>query len=127
MDREFPGHNKRRVVIDAAERTITFVNCHWPNRFLAKGYDGHYVCTFDGIRSVRAFGIGSARRLFISTQAGRCAISPDWEGCAELQEALQRIATVSEGARWQDDPRILFPVMFVLIFGIVGGIIWWLL
>lgn len=127
VDWEFPGADKRRIVVDAGERHVTFVNCLWPRRFLARGYEGYHCCGFEDIVSAREFGAGKLRRLYISTRHGRCAVSPEWTGYDELRDALQSISTVTTGGGWLDDPRVLMPAMFVVVFGIVSLVIYLLL
>lgn len=127
VDHSFPGDVKRRVVVDAGRREVTFINCLWPRRFFARGYEHQHCYPFSDILSAREFGAGQLRRLYIGTSTGRCVVAPDWTGYDELVKALKKISSVTTGARWLDDPRILMPVMLVAIFGIVGAIIYFLL
>ncbi|MEW4528415.1 MAG: hypothetical protein ACF8PG_13240 [Maioricimonas sp. JB045] len=126
-DREHPGGFERRITVNVGRREVTFVNCLWPRRFLARGYEPVHTCPFDDILEARDFGAGELRRLVIATRRGRCAVSADWIGFGPLRETLQQIASVTESGRLMDNPWILMPTLLVVIFGIVGGIIWLLL
>ncbi|QDU41221.1 hypothetical protein Mal4_55860 [Maioricimonas rarisocia] len=127
FDRDHPGGFERRIAIDVDRRVVTFINCLWPRRFLVRGYEPQHTCPFDDVLEARDFGAGELRRLVIATRTGRCAVSADWIGFEELREALQKIASVTESGSAMDNPGILIPTMVVVIFGIVGGVIWMLL
>lgn len=120
------GPGQQRIVLDARDQSITFENCHWPRSFWSWRGEERRVCQFEDILAVHDFGLGQHRSVFISTRFGRCRVFADWEGYAQVREALSRIATVTERGSWEDDPRWI-PVYCVVIVAIVAGILYLLL
>ena len=104
-----PGGFERRITVDAGWREVTFVNCLWPRRFLAGGYEAYHRCGFADVLTAHGFGVGRYRRLHVGTRRGRRAVSPDWDGYESLRAALGRIATGTASNRLLDDPRVLMP------------------
>lgn len=145
---DIPG---QRIVVDRRQRTVTFENCHLPRSGLGLGCEQRRVCQFEEILAVRDFLIGEHHgrilrlifllghlihiptnakdqgSLWISTPSGRTRVFANWSHFAELRSLLKEICSPqSTKAPWEDDPRMI-PVFFVLIFAIVGGIIWFCL
>lgn len=143
-----PDIPHQRVVLDRIQRTVTFENCHLPRSGLGLGCEQRRVCQFEEIVAARDFLIGEHRgrvlrlifllgrlihiptnaneqgALWISTQFGRARVFANWSQFAELRSLLREICSQqSTKGHWEDDPRMI-PVFVVLIFAIVGGIIW---
>lgn len=127
VDWDFPTEDKRRIIVNSTTGEVVFVNCHWLKRFFANGYDAVHQCDFEDILVAREVGAGELRRLHISTRQGRCAVSPDWDGYANLRDALQKISSGTSSGTLVDDPRILMAAVMAIVFTIVGAAIWFLL
>ena len=144
---ENPDSSDQRVVLNLTQRTVIFENCHSPRSGIG-GFGSEPVreCNFDEILAVNDFLTGNHRGLFyklifafshvnsgdlasvfISTDFGRSRIFAKWNGFPELCSELRQICSQqSRSGHWEDDPRLM-PLFLVLIFAIVGGIIWLLL
>lgn len=141
----------QRVIVDATRRTVTFVNCHQPRTGLGYGFETERVCDLDEILAVHDFltgehrgaflrmlfflghlihmpvDPGSMESIFVSTTNGRARIFAGWSGFAELRSRLREACSQrSQNGPWTDNPAFL-PVFLIVIFAIVGGLIWLLL
>jgi hypothetical protein len=142
-----PDSSSQRLVLNLTQRTAVFENCHSPRSGIGGfGFEPFRECNFDEILAVNDFLTGDHRGLFykiiftfshvnagdlasvfISTDFGRSRIFAKWNGFAELRSELRQICSQqSRRGHWEDDPRLM-PVYVVMIFAIVGGIIWLLL
>ena len=144
---ENPDSSDQRVVLNLTQRTASFENCHSPRSGIGGfGFEPIRECNFDEILAINDFLTGDHRGLFyklifafshvnsgdlasvfISTDFGRSRIFAKWNGFPELRSELRQICSQqSRSGHWEDDPRLM-PLFLVLIFAIVGGIIWLLL
>ncbi len=144
---ENPDSSGQRVVLNLTQRTASFENCHSPRSGIGEfGFEPIRECSFNEILAVNDFLTGDHRGLFyklifafshvnsgdlasvfISTDFGRSRIFAKWNGFPELRSELRQICSQqSRSGLWEDDPRLM-PLFLVLIFAIVGGIIWLLL
>ena len=149
-DPDFPGPDRRRIILDLSEQTATFENCHWPRKSLSSGYDAVCVCRFEDLLAAHDFLSGEHRgrwlrtvlslghltsvavkpseleSIFISTSFGRCRVFADWNGFEEFRQGLREVCKASPAGHWSDDPRLI-PLYVVIMLAVAGGLIWWLL
>jgi hypothetical protein len=144
---ENPDSSDQRVVLNLTQRIAIFENCHSPRSGIGGfGFEPIRECNFTEIFAANDFLTGDHRGLFykliftfshvnsgdlasvfISTDFGRSRIFAKWNGFPELRSELRQICSQqSRSGHWEDDPRLM-PLFLVLIFAIVGGIIWLLL
>lgn len=114
----------RRVAIDPDAATVTFDNCHFPNRFFSWGMDPEYTCRISDLRGVcwNMEGCGRLWRrepvLEVVTPAGRAILPKASAGFDAVYAAL--IAGIPEGVRlrWYQYPAIHSLVALLLIFAV---------
>lgn len=145
------GATAQRVIVNMTRRTVTFINCHQPRSGLGLGFEAERVCGFDEILAAHDFLTGEHRgpflrlvfflgrlihmpadsaamgSLFISTTTGRARVFSQWVAFPALRARLREIcADRPQAGPWTDNPAFL-PLFLIVIFAIVGGIIWFLL
>lgn len=114
----------RRVAIYPDAATVTFDNCHFPNRFFSWGMDPKYTCRISDLRGVcwNMEGCGRLWRrepvLEVVTPAGRAILPKASAGFDAVYAAL--IAGIPEGVRlrWYQYPAIHSLVALLLIFAV---------
>lgn len=120
------GTAVRWVTFDRRRGELTFVNCFWPRRFLAAGPAAEYVCPAAELTDAREVGAGPLRRLSVSTREGRCLIAPGWSGYAALRDALAPHAAAAPRSL-REDPRVTVALVLMVVLGVTGGLVAWLL
>jgi len=134
---ENPDSRDQRVVLNLTQRKASFENCHSPrsgiggfgeilavNDFLTGDHRGLFYRLIFAFSHVNS---GDLASVFISTDFGRSRIFAKWNGFIELRSELRQICLQqSRSGHWEDDPRLM-PLYLVVMFAIVGGIIWLLL
>jgi len=149
-DPSIPADVRPRIVIDFAEQTVLFENCHESREFLAAGAEPQRLCSFEEILAAHDFFTGERRKpilrlllklgwmvnsattsgdmesIIISTSGGRCRVFAKWQAFDQLREALRQMTEGRSAGHWSDDPRLI-PVYVVFFGAVVGGIIWLLL
>ena len=137
-----PGLGQQRVVLN--------LSLHCPRKFFSSGCEAKRICRFEDLHAAHDFLSGEHHgtflrtvirlghlinvpvkadelgSIFISTDFGRCRVFADWTGFDEFRNEIHEICKQSPRGHWSDDPRMI-PLYVVIILGITGGLIWWLL
>ena len=123
--------NWRRVAIDTDAGTVTFDDCHFPNRFFSWGTDAEYTCQIADVQGVcwNTEGCGDHWRkepvLEVVTPAGRARLPKTSAGFDAVYAAL--IAGMPEGTRlrWYQYPaaQSLMTVLTIFPVGIAMTIL----
>lgn len=146
-----PNAPTQRVILNPTLRTVTFHNCHQARSGLGIGLEPERVCSFDEILATYDFLTGEHRgqwlralfflgplvgvhvrpaamsSIFISTTAGRARIFAEWIAFTQLRSQLREICSQHpRKGNWSDNPAF-GPLFLIVIFGIVGVLIWFLL
>lgn len=112
----------RRVAINPEAATVTFDNCHFPNRFLSWGTDPEYSCRISEIRGVcwNMGGCGTRWRkesvLEVVTPAGRAVLPKASAGFDAVYVSLIEGIPADVRLRWYEYPTAQALMAFLLIF-----------
>jgi hypothetical protein len=112
----------RRVAIDPDAATISFDNCHFPNRFFSWGTDPGYTCRISELRGVCWNMGGSGARwrkepvLEVVTPAGRAVLPKAAAGFDAVYAALIESIPADVRLRWYEYPAAQACLAFLLIF-----------
>ena len=112
----------RRVALDPDAATVTFDNCHFPNRFFSWGTDPEYTCRISELRGVcwNMGGCGTRWRkepvLEVVTPAGRAVLPKASAGFDAVYAALLAGMSADVRLRWYEYPAAQALVAFLLIF-----------
>lgn len=114
--------HSRRVTVDPDLGTVTFDNCHFPNRFFSWGMDPEYTCRISEIRGVcwNMGGCGTRWRkepvLEVVTPAGRAVLPKASVGFDAVHTALIEGIPADVRLRWYEYPAAQSLMAFALIF-----------
>lgn len=112
----------RRVAIDPDAATVTFDNCHFPNRFFSWGTDPEYTCRIAELRGM-GWNMGYSGTLWrkeplleVVTPTGRAILPKKSAGFDAVHAALVAGIPKEVRLRWYEYPAAQSLVALLLIF-----------